>query len=82
MAKTKVTFRILRITDDDWTILADYPGSEQREIKGLTSKEDAQDWVNGDRKVAWLRSQGYVSNPIAFQRIALQLRPRWHRPAF
>lgn len=60
MAKTKVTFRILRITDDDWTILADYPGSEQREIKGLTSKEDAQDWVNGDRKVAWLRSQGYA----------------------
>jgi hypothetical protein len=60
MAKTKVTFRILRITDDDWTILADYPASEQREIKGLTSKEDAQDWVNGDRKVAWLRSQGYA----------------------
>ena len=60
MAKTKVTFRILRITDDDWTILADYPGSEQREIKGLASKEDAQDWVNGDRKVAWLRSQGYA----------------------
>jgi hypothetical protein len=60
MAKTKVTFRIIRISDDDWTIQADYPGSEQREIKGLTSKEDAQDWVNGDRKVAWLRSQGYA----------------------
>jgi len=60
MAKTKVTFRIIRVSDDDWTIQADYPGSEQREIKGLTSKEDAQDWVNGDRKVAWLRSQGYA----------------------
>ena len=60
MAKTKVTFRIVRISDDDWTIQADYPGSEQREVKGLTSKEDAQDWVNGDRKVAWLRSQGYA----------------------
>ena len=60
MAKTKVTFRIIRVSDDDWTIQADYPGSEQREINGLTSKEDAQDWVNGDRKVAWLRSQGYA----------------------
>ena len=60
MAKTKVTFRIIRVSDDDWTIQADYPGSEQREIKGLISKEDAQDWVNGDRKVAWLRSQGYA----------------------
>lgn len=60
MAKTKVTFKTVRISDDDWTIQADYPGSEQREVTGLKSKADADDWMNGDRKVAWLRSQGYA----------------------
>jgi hypothetical protein len=60
MAKTKVTFRTIRIADDDWKIQADYPDSEQREITGLVSKADADDWMNGDRKVAWLRSQGYA----------------------
>jgi hypothetical protein len=60
MAKTKVTFRTIRIADDDWKIQADYPDREQREITGLASKADADDWMNGDRKVAWLRSQGYA----------------------
>jgi hypothetical protein len=60
MAKAKVTFKTVRIADDNWTIQADYPGSEQREITGLTSKADADDWMNGNRKIAWLRSQGYA----------------------
>jgi hypothetical protein len=60
MAKTKVTFKTVRIADDNWMIQADYPGSEQREITGLISKADADDWMNGNRKVAWLRSQGYA----------------------
>lgn len=60
MAKTKVTFRTIRIADDDWKIQADYPDSEPREITGLASKADADDWMNGNRKVAWLRSQGYA----------------------
>lgn len=60
MAKVKVTFKTVRIADNDWKILADYPDSEQREIKGFTSKADADDWINGDRKIAWLRSQGYA----------------------
>ena len=60
MAKTKVTFKVVRIADGDWKILADYPGSEQREITGFTSKADADDWMNGDRKIASLRSQGYA----------------------
>jgi len=38
----------------------DYPGSEQREVAGLTSKADADEWINGNRKVAWLRSQGFA----------------------
>ena len=60
MAKAKVTFRIVRIADDNWTIQADYPGSEQRTVSGLTSKEDANEWINGERKIAWLRSQDYA----------------------
>jgi hypothetical protein len=60
MAKAKVTFKIVRIADDNWTIQADYPNCEPREITGLTSKADADDWMNGNRKIAWLRSQGYA----------------------
>ena len=60
MAKAKVTFKTVRLSDRDWKILADYPDHEQREITGFASKTDADDWINGDRKIAWLRSQGYA----------------------
>lgn len=60
MAKAKVTFKTVRIAENDWKILADYPGSEQREIKGFASKADADNWINSDGKIAWLRSQGYA----------------------
>jgi hypothetical protein len=60
MAKAKVTFKIVRIAEDDWNILAEYPGVESRQITGLKSKSDADDWMNGDRRIAWLRSQGYA----------------------
>ncbi len=60
MAKAKVTFKIVRVAEDNWTIQADYPGAERREITGLSSKEDAHAWLDGDRKIAWLRSQGYA----------------------
>jgi hypothetical protein len=60
MAKAKVTFKPVRNADDDWHILAEYPGAEPREITGLKSKADVDDWINGDRRVAWLRSQGYA----------------------
>jgi hypothetical protein len=60
MAKPRVTFRIKRIAENDWQIEAHYEGAEVRIISGLTSKADADDWLNGPRKVAWLRSQGYA----------------------
>ena len=60
MAKIKVTFKIIRNAEDDWSIQADYPGTEPRLITGLTSKADADDWMNGERRIAWLRSQGYA----------------------
>lgn len=60
MAKTKVTFRMQRIAENDWQIVAEYPGQEDRIIKGLTSKVDVDDWLNGERRIGWLRSQGYA----------------------
>jgi hypothetical protein len=60
MAKAKVTFKIVRNAEDDWNIVAEYPGVEPRQITGLKSKSDADDWMNGERRIAWLRSQGYA----------------------
>ena len=60
MAKAKVTFKIVRNAEDDWNILAELAGTEARQITGLTSKTDADDWMNGDRRISWLRSQGYA----------------------
>jgi hypothetical protein len=60
MAKQKVTFKLQRVAENDWQILAEYPGEEDRIIKGLTSKADVDDWLNGDRRIQWLRSQGYA----------------------
>ena len=60
MAKPKVTFKLNRIAEGEWQIIAEYPGAEDRYIKGLKSKEEANDWLNGSRKVDWLRSQGYA----------------------
>jgi hypothetical protein len=60
MAKAKVTFRPIRKSDDDWAIIADYPSAEPREIPGFKSKTDIDEWMSGDRRIAWLRSQGYA----------------------
>ena len=43
-----------------WAIIAEYPGAEPREISGFTSKAEIDDWMNGERRLAWLRSQGYA----------------------
>ena len=60
MAKAKVTFKPVRNSEEDWSIVAEYPDADPREIPGLKSKADVDDWINGDRRVAWLRSQGYA----------------------
>ena len=63
MAKLKsprVIFKMTRIADGDWQIEAHCPGVEIRYIKGLTSKEDVDDWLTGSRHLSWLRSQGYA----------------------
>jgi hypothetical protein len=49
-----------RVTADDWQIVAECPGIEPVVINGLTSKAEVDEWLSGDRKIAWLRSKGYA----------------------
>jgi hypothetical protein len=60
MAKAKVTFKPVRIAEGDWNILAECPGVEPVHIAGFKSKAEIDEWMNGDRRIAWLRSQGYA----------------------
>jgi hypothetical protein len=56
----RVTFKMLRIAENDWQIAAECPGTETHYIKGLNSKADDDEWLAGSRRIAWLRSQGYA----------------------
>lgn len=60
MKKPRVNFKMKRIAEDDWQIVAEYPGEEDRVIKGMTSKAEVDDWLSGSRRIDWLRSQGYA----------------------
>src|SRR3954453_13023012 len=56
----RVTFKMQRIAEGDWQIVAECPGSETQYIKGLKRKEENNEWLAGTRRIAWLRSQGYA----------------------
>jgi hypothetical protein len=56
----RVTFSIKRIAEGDWQIEARCPGVEIRYINGLATKAEADEWLAGERRIAWLRSQGYA----------------------
>jgi len=56
----RVTFKMLRIAENDWQIAAECPGTETHYIKGLNSKADVDEWLGGYPRMAWLRSQGYA----------------------
>jgi hypothetical protein len=56
----RVTFKMLRIAEGDWQIVAECPGVETQYIKGLTSKAAVDEWLAGSRRIDWLRSQGYA----------------------
>ena len=56
----RVMFKMLRIAEGDWQIVAECPGTETQYIKGLKSKEEVDEWLAGTRRIAWLRSQGYA----------------------
>jgi hypothetical protein len=56
----RVIFKMLRVEEDDWHIIAERPGAETVVIKGLKSKSDVDEWLSGSRRIGWLRSQGYA----------------------
>ncbi len=56
----RVTFRPERIAEGDWQIQAHYPDVEIRYVTGFKTKAEIDEWLNGDGKIRWLRSQGYA----------------------
>jgi hypothetical protein len=56
----RVTFKMKRIAEDDWQIVAECPGVETKYIKGLRSKAEVDEWLTGTRRIDWLRSRGYA----------------------
>jgi hypothetical protein len=58
--KARVNFKMQRIDEGDWRIVASCEGVETKYIEGFKSKEEVNEWLNGSRRVAWLRSQGYA----------------------
>jgi hypothetical protein len=56
--KPRIEFRPKRIAEGNWQIEAHCPGEETLYIDGLSSLEEIHSWLNGPRKIAWLRSQG------------------------
>jgi hypothetical protein len=56
----RVTFKYKRIAEGDWQIDAECPGVEIRCISGFTSKAEIDEWLQGSRRIDWLRSQGYA----------------------
>ncbi len=58
--KPRFTFKMKRIAEGDWQITAECEGIETKYIKGLQSKADADEWLNGTRRIDWLRSQGFA----------------------
>jgi hypothetical protein len=61
MAKSpRVVFTLKRIAENDWQIIASREGTETQIIKGLTSKAEADEWLQGSRRIAWLRANGYA----------------------
>jgi hypothetical protein len=60
MTKTRVMFKTIRISDDDWNISAQMPDGQTVVITGLANKADADGWINDERHVTWLRSRGFA----------------------
>ena len=56
----RVNFKMQRIAEGDWQIIAECEGAETKYIKGLKSKTEVDEWLNGSRRMDWLRSQGYA----------------------
>jgi hypothetical protein len=58
--KPRVVFKLERVAEGDWQIQAIHPEEEIRYIKGFKTKAEVDEWLNGTRRIDWLRSQGYA----------------------
>ena len=56
----RVIFKHHRIAEGDWQIQALCPGVDTKYITGFKSKAEIDEWLAGDEKIKWLRSQGYA----------------------
>ena len=56
----RVVFTLQRVAEGDWQIVATCPGTETQYIKGFTTKAEVDEWLQGDRRISWLRAQGYA----------------------
>jgi hypothetical protein len=56
----RVIFKPQRIADGDWQIQAHCPEAEILSINGFKDKAAIDEWLAGDGKIRWLRSQGYA----------------------
>jgi hypothetical protein len=56
----RVIFHPKRIAEGDWQIEAHCPGAEIRYVSGFKSKAEIDEWLAGEGKIKWLRSQGYA----------------------
>ena len=56
----RVTFKYQRKAENDWNIEAHCPGAETQYISGFKSKAEIDEWLQGTRRIDWLRSQGYA----------------------
>jgi hypothetical protein len=58
--RIRVVFKPKRIAEGEWQIEAHVPGEDIRYITGLKSKTEIDEWMQGTRRIDWLRSQGYA----------------------
>ena len=56
----RVIFKLGRVAEGDWQIAAHCPDGEIQYIKGFKTKDEIDEWMNGTRRIDWLRSQGYA----------------------
>jgi hypothetical protein len=56
MSKARVEFKYKRIAEGEWQIEAHCPDGELRHIKGFKSKAEIDEWLQGSRRIDWLRS--------------------------
>ena len=56
----RVVFTSKWIAEGDWQIIATREGTETQYINGLKSKAEVDEWLQGSRRLAWLRANGYA----------------------